>query len=66
MHIHHRVMMVEIESLMQTQESNEKQNPRRNEKLNDKDSMEMSCRKHNNANKSTRVQGDGDLMWNTM
>jgi hypothetical protein len=55
-------MMVEIESLMQKQESNEKQNPRQNGKVNDKDSMEMSCRKHNNANKSSRVQGDGDLM----
>ncbi len=62
MDIHHRVMMVEIESLMQTQELDEKKNPRRNGKLNDRDSMEMSCRKHNNANKSIRVQGDGDLM----
>jgi hypothetical protein len=62
MDIHHRVMMVEIGSLMQTQESNEKQNPRRIGKLNDGDSMEMSCRKHNNANKSIKVQGDGDLM----
>jgi hypothetical protein len=47
---------------METQGKNEKKNPKGNGKFNDEDLMEMSCRKHNNAYKSSKVQGDGDLM----
>jgi hypothetical protein len=45
------------------QKKNEKKNLKGNGKFNDEDLIKMSCRKHNNANKSSEVQGDGDLMW---
>jgi hypothetical protein len=48
---------------METQNKNEEKNPKGNGKFNDEDLMEMSCKKHNNANKSSKVQGDGNLMW---
>jgi hypothetical protein len=63
MDIHHRAMMAKAKSLMETKESDEKKNPKRNWKLNDGDSMEMNYRKQNNANKSSKVQSNGNLMW---
>jgi len=51
---------------METQETNKKKNPKRNGKFNNEDLIKMSCRKHNNANKSSEAQGDGDLMWGIM
>jgi hypothetical protein len=66
MDIHHRAMMAKAKNLMETKELDEKKNPKRNWKVNDGDSMETNYRKHNNANKSSRVQSNGNLMWSIM
>jgi hypothetical protein len=50
MEIHHGVVMAKAKNLMETKELDEKQNPKRNWKFNDGDSMEMNYKKHNNAN----------------
>lgn len=58
MDIHRIAVMAKAKNLMETKKLDEKQNPWRNGKFNDGDSMEMNYKKHNNAIKSSRVQNN--------